>query len=50
MKKMLVFREGQVQDRFDIDDYLYDSEVTRGDFMDMTPTFRTITWRVEFPS
>lgn len=37
MKKMLVFREELVQDRFDLDDYLYDSEVTRSDFIDMEP-------------
>lgn len=37
MKKMLVFKRDGIQERQDLDDYLYDSEVTRSDFIDMTP-------------
>jgi hypothetical protein len=40
MKKMLVFGDEHVQDRVNLDDFLYDSEVTRDDFVNMEPTFR----------
>jgi len=35
MKKLLVFREGLHPDPRELDDYLYDSEVIRSDFIDM---------------
>jgi hypothetical protein len=37
MKKLLVFREGLHPDSRELDDYLYDSEVIRSDFIDMSP-------------
>lgn len=38
MKKLLVFREGLCPDSRELDDYLYDSEVIRSDYIDMTPS------------
>ena len=37
MKKLLVFREGMCPDSREVDDYLHDSEVIRGDFIDLNP-------------
>ncbi len=37
MKKMIVIREGGPPSSRELDDYLYNSEVTRSDFIDMTP-------------
>lgn len=37
MKKMIVIREGGPPNSRELDDYLYNSEVTRSDFIDMTP-------------
>jgi len=38
MKKMLIFREGVCPDAREAEDYLYNSEVIRSDFIDMLPT------------
>jgi len=40
MKKLLVFSAGRIQDRFELDDYLYDSEVIRSDYIDLNPEDR----------
>lgn len=59
MKKLLVFQDGLVQDRHQLEDYLYDSEVVRSNFIDMNPeddnTYRlpgfivnVTTWDVVF--
>lgn len=37
MKKLLVFREGMCPDSREVDDYLHDSEVIKGDFIDLNP-------------
>ncbi len=37
MKKLLIFREGLCPDLREVEDYLHDSEVIRGDFIDPTP-------------
>ncbi len=36
MKKLLVFREGLCPDSRELDDYLYDSELIRSDYIDMS--------------
>lgn len=41
MKKMLVFREGSCPEPHEIDDLLYNTEVIRQDFVDMTPDDET---------
>lgn len=38
MKKLLVFSDGHISERQQLEDYLYDSEVTRDDFIDMNPS------------
>lgn len=37
MKKLLVFRDNKLGSRLELDDYLLDAEVVRGDFIDMNP-------------
>jgi len=37
MKKLLVFREGSCPEPHEVEDYLYNSEVIRQDFVDMNP-------------
>lgn len=41
MKKMLVFREGICPDSREVDDYLHDSEVIRGEYIDLSPEEET---------
>lgn len=59
MKKLLVFREGLHPDPRELDDYLYDSEVIRSDFIDVpaakelnvqhgTLAMHTSSWDVVF--
>lgn len=38
MKKLLVFSDGRISEKQQLDDYLYDSEVTRDDFIDLDPS------------
>ena len=59
MKKLLVFREGVHPDPRELDDFLYDSELFRSDFLDLSPeekfehysdnlSLHTSTWEVVF--